>query len=92
MALGDLDKKDVSATLGVLRLAQGVLAAITASALTEAFVFLQWKLMNSPDGMSYHSLLGLSPTTGNLGTIALLIAAAPRLPSKLWALMRYDVG
>jgi len=89
VSLSDLDKKDVSTTLGVLRLAQGVLAAITASALTEAFVFLQWKLMTSPEGLSYHSLLGLSPTTGNLGTMALIIAAAPKLPSKLWALMRY---
>jgi hypothetical protein len=92
LGLSSLDRQDISTTLGVLRLAQGLLAAITASALTEAFVFLQWKLMTSPTGLSYHSLLGLSPTTGNLGTIALVVASAPKLPSKLWALMRYVLG
>lgn len=87
--LDHLLKTDVSTTLAVLRASQGLLSAITGIALNEAFIFLQWTLINTPDGLSYLSLLALSPTTGNFGTIALVRGSASHWRPKLWALLRF---
>lgn len=88
-ALDGLLKTDVSTTLAILRASQGILSALTAVALNDAFVFLQWAMINSPDGLHYLSLLALSPTTWNFGTLALVCSSAATLTPKFWALLRH---
>ncbi|KUJ06535.1 uncharacterized protein LY89DRAFT_603023 [Mollisia scopiformis] len=84
-------KTDVSTTLAVLRTAQGILSAITSMLLTDAFKFLQWIMMNPPRGLSYPSLLAISPTTGILGTLDLLRSSVVRKSAKAWALLRVSL-
>ena len=86
--LTDLLKVNVSTTLTVVRTAQGLLSAISAIALKNAFISLQWRLMNTPDGLPYLSMLALSPTTDNVGAVKLITTSVTRLTSKLWAISR----
>lgn len=89
-ALSSFLKSDVSTTLAIVRASQGLLSALMTGLLKSMFVLLQWTLMNSTDGLSYHNLLALSPTTESLGGLAIL--RSPRsllkLDSKIWLLMR----
>jgi hypothetical protein len=71
-SLNALLKLDVSTTLTVLRASQGLLSTITTLNLRDTFVNTHWVLMSRDDGISYPSLLALSPTTSAAGLIRLL--------------------
>lgn len=88
--LSDLLKTDVSRMLTILRTSQGILTASVSLALENVFILLQWNQLRRPNGVSYLNVLALSPTTGALGILGLIKSSAPRLPTKLWALSRYD--
>ena len=89
LALDGLLKTDVSTTLAILRASQALLSAFTTVALNDTFVFLQWAMINSSNGLQYLSLLALSPTTWNVGTLALVCSTAVKLTPKFWALLRH---
>lgn len=61
----------MSSTLAILRLLEGLLSLCANLVLTKTFETLQWTLSNRPEGLSLLSLLGLSPTSGYFGTLAL---------------------
>lgn len=65
---------DVSNTLTILRLLQGVLSLCTTFVLLRAFEILQWALSGRKDGVRALLLLGLSPTTGVVGTTGLIFS------------------
>jgi hypothetical protein len=88
LPLTKLLKLDISTTLAVLRTSQGALSTFTALAISDTFVLLQWKRIASPTGLSCLNLLALSPTTGHLGTLSLVLSSVTRLPTRLWALLR----
>ncbi|KAI0872377.1 hypothetical protein GGS24DRAFT_18477 [Hypoxylon argillaceum] len=87
-ALASIDKINMSLTLGILRLSQGILSALTTFLLDESFQFLQWTLISSKKGLSYASILGMSPTTGVLGMISLITSPLAKGTSIVWALLR----
>ncbi|KAI1114517.1 hypothetical protein F5Y14DRAFT_171521 [Nemania sp. NC0429] len=87
-ALNSIDKLNMSLTLGLLRLSQGILSTSTAFLLDESFQYLQWILINSRRGLSYASNLSMSPTTGALGLIKLITSPITKGSSRLWALSR----
>lgn len=88
-ALASIDKINMSLTLGILRLSQGILSALTTFLLDESFQFLQWTLISSKKGLSYASILGMSPTTGVLGMISLITSPLAKGTSIFWALLRF---
>jgi hypothetical protein len=88
LSLDGLLKPDGSTTLAVVRTFQGVLAALTTLTLEEAFVSLQWNLMNRPNGLSYMKFLVLSPTTDYFGMFEILRRGTIKLPVKFWAVLR----
>ncbi len=92
LPLSDFLKLDQSIALAVVTAAQTVLGAVVGAALSGAFDYLQWHLMGKRDGLAYPTVLALSSTTGNMGTLALLIAPLSRVEiiAKLWALLRYE--
>jgi hypothetical protein len=79
---------DVSMTLSVLRAVQGVLSALTAVAVDTSFQFLQWNLVSRTDGLSYLTLLAMTPMTGNVGAAKLLSSTKSTAGSRLWAVSR----
>jgi hypothetical protein len=44
--------------------------------------------MNTPTGLSYLSLLALSPASGNLGTLQLFWSSVTKASTRAWALLR----
>lgn len=86
--LGTLAKLGSSNTLAVVRVAQGILSVLMTLALYDAFTLLQWVMTSSKGGLSYLSLLALSPTTSGFGSLALIMSSASKLPAKIWAFFR----
>lgn len=81
---------DVSTTLAVVRASQGLLSALMTGLLKNMFVLVQWNLMSSARGLSFHNLLALSPTTDSLGALAILRSrrSLMRWKSKVWLMIR----
>lgn len=69
--LASLFHVDVSSTLTILRLLEGVLSLCTLTVLNKTFETLQWTLSDRDRGVRLLTLLGMSPTSGVFGTIAL---------------------
>lgn len=79
---------DSSTTLSVLRTAQAVLSTATALGLDNALEFIQWTLMDSPNGLPFSSLLALSPATGQIGLLRLFFSQSGLITARLWTLLR----
>lgn len=88
MPLNALAKINSSTTLAVVRAAQGVLYVCMTYVLNETFVLLLWLQMNSPKGLSYLSLLALSPSTMQWGTVRLFVSSASSAQDRIWAWLR----
>lgn len=88
LPLNRLSKTDSSTTLAIVRASQGVLYICMTYVLNEAFMLLLWLQMNSPKGMSYLSLLALSPSTMQWGTVRLLVSSASNSQDRVWAWSR----
>lgn len=75
----------VSSTLTILRLLEGVLSACSTTVLLTSFGFIQWALTSRDDGVSSLCLLGLSPSSGYLGTLGLAASRHSRVVDRLAA-------
>jgi hypothetical protein len=78
---------DVSTTIAVVRVLQGLLLATSSFALTRSFAILQWSLMARAldNGISYHELLALSPTTLNWGAFRIVFHGSSRMKERVWS-------
>jgi hypothetical protein len=92
LPLSDWLKVGVGTTLTVVRVLQGVLSAACAIAAARALLFLQWCLIQRPEGLSYRSLLALSPSTLDSGIIRILFSRSSRAWTRLRCLMRYALS
>ena len=91
LPLDGIHKLNANAVLSVLRVAQGVLAAITTLTVNQSFELIQWaRVSDDRRGLSYSSFLALSPATGPWGMFVLATASWARmnLSSRLWVFLR----
>ncbi|KAK7917442.1 hypothetical protein PG985_011050 [Apiospora marii] len=88
--LDTIHKINSSLTLAFARTAQAVLSFLTTFALQNTFQYIQWAVLGRPQGLSYTSMLGLSPTTGALGMMCLVWSSSTNASSKAWAIIRYS--
>lgn len=86
--LAGILRTDASLTLAILRTAQAVLSTLTALGLDNALEFIQWTLMNTSSGLSFSSLLALSPATGQIGMLQLFFSDGALAGARLWTLLR----
>ncbi|KAK5627505.1 hypothetical protein RRF57_003220 [Xylaria bambusicola] len=91
LALDRLMKTNVSTTLGVLRVSQGILSTLTSLSIIESLVALQWSMIESRRGLGYLDLLALSPTSGIAGALKLICSPITKGSSKAYALLRYNI-
>jgi len=84
-------KVEVGTTITVVRVLQGVLSATSTILLSRSLLYLKWGLMRThgDDGIPYKTLLALSPTTLDWGSVKLILGFASRLSTRFWALLRY---
>lgn len=87
--LAGILRTNASLTLAILRTAQAVLSTITTLGLDNALEHIQWTLMNTPDGLTFSSLLALSPATGQIGMLQLFFSDGALMSTRLWTLLRY---
>lgn len=87
VSLGSLSEVHPSTALEIIRALQGVLAAITSAALKQSFSYIQWILISRGNGLSHLEFLALSSTTGDMGSIKLILGDF-RTHTKLDALFR----
>lgn len=87
-ALDRLMKADVSTTLAVLRVSQGILSTLTSLSLADSLVALQWSMIESRQGLGYLDLLALSPTSGITGALELICSTITKGSSKAYAFLR----
>jgi hypothetical protein len=71
--LGLIEKIDSSILIALLRTVQALLSTLTSFALGHCFQLLQWALTSGHRGLSYASIVALSPTTGLPGMIRLAL-------------------
>ncbi|KAK6839285.1 hypothetical protein PG987_005151 [Apiospora arundinis] len=83
-----IHKIDSSFTLALARTAQAILSPLTTFALQNSFQYLQWVMVSRPEGLSYTSMLGLSPTTGGLGMMSLVGSFNTKGSTKAWTMTR----
>jgi hypothetical protein len=88
-ALHKLLSVEVGSAIAILRILQGLLATLTTIALSNAFEAIQWALISDRNGINCLKLLGISPTTGVLGTLGLIVDTHSRLAVRSWAFLRY---
>lgn len=86
--LQGIDKIDVSLALTILRLFQALLSTSSTFLLQECCQLLQWSLISTTRGMSYGSVLSISPTTGSLGMMTTIISSTSNASCKVWAILR----
>lgn len=83
-----IHKLDSSMALAILRTVQAILSTLTTFTVEDSFQFVMWSLISRPKGVSYTSILALTPTTGALGMIRLITSSISQLSSKMWTLLR----
>ncbi|KAJ8128335.1 hypothetical protein O1611_g5298 [Lasiodiplodia mahajangana] len=91
VALDRLMKADVSTTLAVLRVSQGILSTLTSLSLVDSLVALQWSMIESRQGLGYLDLLALSPTSGIAGALELICSSITKRSSKAYAFLRLSL-
>ncbi|KAL4994396.1 hypothetical protein BDV10DRAFT_189064 [Aspergillus recurvatus] len=79
---------DSSSTLTMLSFFQGLHSALATSVLSSLFEFVHWTLTARDNGLTSIGLLGLSPTTGALGSVRIIFSKSRRLPDRIWPLLR----
>ncbi len=89
LPLEDSLKADVSVTLGVIRTLQALLSATTSLAILRALLCIQWGLIRRPDGLSYLSLLALSRSTADWGTLRLIFGRGSSWTSQNSGILKY---
>jgi len=84
-------KVEVGTTITVVRVLQGLLSAFSSVLLGRSLLYLQWGVIQwrrESGGISYKTLLALSPTTMDWGSLRLILGFASRLSTRFWALLR----
>lgn len=81
-------KVDASSTLTLLSVSQGVLSSLITAILSSLFEAMQWTLTARENGLTSISLLGISPTTGVIGCLRIILSRRCRLAERLWPLLR----
>src|SRR6266536_5313410 len=87
--LARIYKVEVGSALTILRILQGALTTLSTIALFKAFELVQWALVGQEKGVNALRLLGVSPSTGLLGTIGVVLNRRSRVSDKLWATAKY---
>lgn len=82
-------RTDPSTTLGIVRVLQGLLAAISSFALIRSFTYIYWILISRQNGLSYLSFLALAPSTLTLGKFEIILSSASRLSTRVMAFSRF---
>lgn len=88
-SLARIFKVEVGSALAILRTLQGVLTTLSTIALFKAFELVQWALVGQEKGVDVLKLLGVSPSTGLLGTMGVVLNGRSRVSDKLWATAKY---
>jgi hypothetical protein len=78
----------VGSAIAILRILQGLLATLTAVALSDAFEAIQWALVSDGNGINCLQLLAISPATGVMGTLGLITDIQSRIIVRSWAFLR----
>lgn len=86
--LDPIHKLSPSYMLSLVRTTQAILSLLTTFTLSNTFQYLQWTMSSRRQGLSYTSLLALSPTTGPLGMLCLILSSSTKVSSRAWAIMR----
>jgi len=81
-------KVDVSVTLGLIRVLQGLLTALTTLAISRTLQLLQWVLVCRPRGLAYPSLLSLSQSTSYTGSLRIMFGSMSDVPPRAFSVMR----
>lgn len=87
--LARIFKVEVGSALAILRILQGALTTSSTIALFKAFELVQWALVGQEKGVDALRLLGVSPSTGLLGTMGVVLNGRSRVGDKLWAGGKY---
>ena len=87
--LGSILTADVSTTLTLVRVLQGLLTTAATVLLSQSFSYIQWGFTSDAKGASYIAQLALSPTTTVWGMIRLITHWSSGLRPRFWAFFRY---
>ncbi|KAL2852043.1 hypothetical protein BJY01DRAFT_244659 [Aspergillus pseudoustus] len=79
---------DSSSTLTLLSIFSGLLSTLLTIVLSCIFELIHWALTVREDGLSSIGLLGLSPTTGIMGSLTIIFTRRLRATDRLWPLLR----
>ncbi|KMU73562.1 hypothetical protein CISG_10104 [Coccidioides immitis RMSCC 3703] len=85
-------KLSTSRTLTLLRASQSLLSACSALALANVFELVQWAFAGRDGGLNFLSLLGLTPTTGFLGSAKVIFAKTATFTDRLWPLLKISLA
>lgn len=88
LQLSSLLKTEASTILTILRASQGLLSMLTTLALDGTFVLLQSSTMALPHGLSYLTLLSLSPSTNALELVGIIVSGTAPARTKSVAFLR----
>jgi hypothetical protein len=75
---------DSSLTLTLLSIFSGLLLTLFTIVLASVFELIHWALTVRQHGLSLVGLLGLSPTTGIMGSLTIIFNWRLRAVDKLW--------
>ncbi|KAK0622479.1 hypothetical protein B0T14DRAFT_494129 [Immersiella caudata] len=91
--LGPLLRVEVGTIITVVRVLQGLLSAASTVLLTQTLLHLKWSLLHrrGSKGIRYKTMLALSPTTLDWGSLRLMLSSKSRLSTKFWALLRLSL-
>jgi hypothetical protein len=85
---GTRSQFDASAMLTTLSILQFLLTTFTASAVSQILECLQWKFISSTSETSAFKLLGISPTTGYLGSLKIASFSSVRSSDRCWSIFK----
>lgn len=77
-----------SSTLAILRVLQGITSTLTNVALNQILELIQWSLVSRNNGLRLLTFLSISPTTGVLGMLGMVLRKYPRACDRAWAVCR----
>lgn len=87
-AVNKLFRIEFGSAIAILRILQGLLATLTTASLYNAFEIVQWAHISDQDGAECLRVLGISPSTGVIGTLGLLVDRQARMVDRGWSSLR----
>lgn len=80
--------KKFSSTVAILRFLQGITSTLTGFTLQQTLELIQWSLLSQKDGMRLLTFLSISPATGFLGMLGMVVLGGPTVCDRAWSLCR----